>query len=80
MHNAGLVRLGEGIVYDVHHLPDGTPNSVLTRLAVDVNSARAPLSAPVQDFRVSPFDPSRFHAHLSLASFELIFRPDLTDE
>ena len=80
VHNAGPARLGAGIVYDVHYLPDGSTNDTITNLAITMNSVLEPLSTPVQDYLVSPFEPARFHAHLSLAAFELALKPELVDE
>ncbi|WP_433282307.1 2'-5' RNA ligase family protein [Pseudonocardia xinjiangensis] len=77
--NAGVRRPG-GVIYDVHHLADGTPNLPLVQLAAAVDAAVAPLRLPADDPEPNLFDRQRFRAHLSLASHDLYERPDLTDE
>ncbi len=77
--NAGVRRPG-GVIYDVHHLADGTPNLPLVELAAAVDAAVAPLRLPADDPEPNLFDRHRFQAHLSLASHDLYERPDLTDE
>ena len=42
MHNAGIVPMGRGLDYDVHHLADGvTPNAAFVELAAAVDTALA---------------------------------------
>ena len=78
--NAGPQRLGSGIAYDVHDGRDGEPNVALVDLAVDVMDVVRPLIGPT----VGP--PADIHAredwrgHLSLASHDLIDRPELRAE
>lgn len=79
VHNSGILRRSV-IAYDVDRLPDGTPNADLHALALDVNAALEPLAVDLDAILVDPFRPERFHAHLSLASHELIMRPELGDD
>lgn len=79
-YNSGIDRHGKGFAYNVHHLPDGTPNPEMVDLAVSVNAALAPVSSVQPDFLFKPFDPAEFRAHLSVASHELTLRPDLYEE
>jgi 2'-5' RNA ligase len=80
VHNAGIVSMGHGYVYDVHHLPNGSPNSAFVELAAAVDAAVAPLVTPAPDPEPHLFDRERFRAHLSLASHDLMVRPDLAEE
>jgi hypothetical protein len=79
--NAGVARLGNAIVYDVHER-DGAPNSDLLDLVAVVRSAVLPRLAPTgagalaADVR----EPGQWHGHLSLASHEMDERPELADE
>lgn len=79
-YNAGIERHGKGFAYNVHQLPDGTPNPEMVDLALSVNTAMAPVSTIRPDFLFKPFDPAEFRAHLSVASHELTLRPDLYEE
>ncbi|WP_433283878.1 2'-5' RNA ligase family protein [Pseudonocardia sp. CA-142604] len=80
--NSGIRRLGDGgaVVYDVHHLADGTPNTPLVELAAAIDTAVAPLRRPAEDPEPNLFDRQAFRAHLSLASHDLRLRPDLSEE
>jgi hypothetical protein len=81
VYNSGIVKLGDGYVYDVHHLADGsTPNARFVELAAAVDAAVAPLDTPAPNPEPHRFDRDRFRAHLSLASHDLLVRPDLTEE
>ncbi|WP_202919018.1 2'-5' RNA ligase family protein [Saccharothrix deserti] len=81
VHNAGISGLGVGLVYDVHHLADGTtPNQALVELAATVDKAVAPLVTPAPNPDEHRFDRATFRAHLSLASHDLFERPDLREE
>lgn len=81
VHNAGIQPMDAGFVYDVHHLADGvTPNPELTDLARAVDAALAPLRTPVPHHQPVCFEPDTFHGHLSLASHDLLDRPDLRTE
>lgn len=80
VHNSGIVPMGHGYVYDVHHLPDGSPNDAFVELAAAVDDAVAPLVTPAPNPDPHHFDRERFRAHLSLASHDLMVRPDLVDE
>jgi hypothetical protein len=81
VHNSGIAKLGFGFVYDVHHLADAsTPNAAFVELAAAVDAAVAPLVTPAPDPEPHRFDRDRFRAHLSLASHDLLVRPDLAEE
>ncbi|MFF7651667.1 2'-5' RNA ligase family protein [Streptomyces sp. NPDC007983] len=77
VHNAGIRRQGVGLVYDVHHLADGTtPNTALVALAARIDTAIAPLETPAPNPAAHPFDADTFRAHLSLLSHDMYVRPD----
>jgi 2'-5' RNA ligase len=80
--NAGIGRLGPGLVYDLHRLPPDGPNEALVALAAAVQSAVRPLLAPVEPGRLPADLRERddWRGHLSLASHELVERADLRDE
>jgi hypothetical protein len=80
VHHGGIVRHGTAVTYDVDRLPDGRRNEALAELAADVNAALAPLAHPIKALLVSPFDPTRFRAHISLASHEMHTQPELADQ
>ncbi|MFJ1994838.1 hypothetical protein [Streptomyces asiaticus] len=40
-YNSGIDRHGKGFAYNVHHLPDGTPNPEMVDLAVSERRAGA---------------------------------------
>ncbi|WP_198539320.1 2'-5' RNA ligase family protein [Streptomyces graminilatus] len=81
VHNAGVRRLGVGLVYDVQHLADGrTPNPDLTELAARVDKAVTHLEAPAPNPAEHRFDRDTFSAHLSLVSHDMYVRPDLSEE
>jgi hypothetical protein len=80
VHNAGLTRLGDALVYDVHHDQHGHPNADLVALGEAVRQAVLPVSLPITDHLVTPVEEAELHGHLSLASHDLFARPDLTDE
>ncbi|AEM80743.1 hypothetical protein [Streptomyces violaceusniger] len=74
-YNTGIEKGGGGIGFNLHDLPDGSPNP-----GISVNTALAPVSTVQPDFLFKPFDPAEFRAHLSVASHELTLRPDLYEE
>ncbi|MHC5903917.1 2'-5' RNA ligase family protein [Streptomyces sp. S6] len=81
VHNAGVRRMGVGLVYDVHHLADGTtPNAEFTALAARVDAAILPLETPAPNPAPHPFDAAGFRAHLSLLSHDMYVRPELYEE
>jgi hypothetical protein len=77
VHNAGIVRNGAAVTYDVDRLPDGRRNDALAALATDVAAALAPLAHAIDARLVAPFHPDRFRAHISLASHEMTTQPEL---
>lgn len=81
MANAGVARLGNAIVYDVHER-DGAPNADLLDLVASVRSAVLPRLAPTASETLAPDvrEPGQWHGHLSLASHEMDERPELHDE
>ncbi|GAA1203586.1 hypothetical protein [Pseudonocardia alaniniphila] len=78
--NQGIRRPGRGVIFDVHHLADGAPNTSFVELAAAVDAAVASLRIPAADPEPNRFDPATFRAHLSLASHDLYERPELGDE
>lgn len=78
--NAGIVRLGGALVYDVHGDATGRPNRPLVALAEAVRDAVLAVSLPIDDHLVTPVEDAVFHGHLSLASHDLVGREDLADE
>ncbi|WGD37676.1 heme utilization protein [Lysinibacter sp. HNR] len=78
--NGGIQRYATAITYDIDKNSDGTQNHNLLKLAVQVNEVLTPLAVPIEATLVQPFDKDSFRAHLSLASHELVFRPDLSSE
>ena len=80
MHNAGIKKLTSAIVYDMNTLPCGAHNQPLTDLALDINATLAPLRGELPQKLVGPFHPEGFHAHMSLASHELMIRPELNEQ
>ncbi|MEV6133258.1 hypothetical protein AB0M05_41770 [Streptomyces violaceusniger] len=59
-YNSGIERHGKGFAYNVHHLPDGTPNPEMVDLVLSVNTGLAPVSTIQPDFLFKPFDPAEF--------------------
>lgn len=80
VHNRGVIGLGVGWVYDVHHRADGSVNQEFTELAAAVAEALTPLRRPAPLREAVEFRRETFHAHLSLASHDLIARADLHEE
>jgi len=80
VHNRGVEPLGIGWVYDVHHRDDGSVNEEFTELAAAVAQAVTPLRRPAPRRESVEFRRETYHAHLSLASHDLIARADLRDE
>jgi hypothetical protein len=80
VHNSGIVPMGAGYVYDIHHNPDGTTNEVLVSVAGDVVDAVLPIALPTEDYLVLPVGQGSFSAHLSLASHDLAVDPHLVEE
>jgi hypothetical protein len=78
--NAGPTPMGNGAVYDVDHHADGTRNSAFQQLAAAVDRAVAPLTGASTSPEPNPYDPDTWAAHLSLASHDLLTRPDLVEE
>lgn len=79
--NSGVRRLGDAvIVFDVHHTDRRQPNLPLVQLAVDVGDAVRPLLGPCQQLVPDIRNRESWRGHLSLASHELLDRPDLRDE
>jgi hypothetical protein len=81
VHNAGIVPMDQGYVYDLHHLADATtPNAEILTLGEAVDAALAPLVSPAPNPGPHDFDRDRYRAHLSLASHDLYQWPHLHDE
>ncbi|MBD3010677.1 MULTISPECIES: 2'-5' RNA ligase family protein [unclassified Streptomyces] len=79
-YNVGIEKGGGGIGFNLHGLPDGSPNPGITALLDTVRRAVAPVARPMDHYRANPLDPGRFRAHLSIASHELLLRPELRPE
>jgi hypothetical protein len=73
VRNHGLSWLNGGLVYDVH-------NEEIAQLAATVDAVVRPLLEPAPGLAADLFEPDRWRAHLSLASHDLVARPDLHDE
>jgi hypothetical protein len=71
--NHGIAWLNGGLVYDVH-------GDAMAELAAAVDATVRPLLAPAAGIPADLFEPGRWRAHLSLASHDLVERPDLHDE
>lgn len=81
MTNAGLARLSNSVVYDVHGR-DGAPNTELLALTAVIRSAVTSRLAPTAPGTLAADvrGPNQWHGHLSLASHEMDERPNLHDE
>lgn len=81
VRNRGVSRLGSVLVYDVHRLGD-QPNQLLVDLAAAVDAAVRPLltEPPAGQLPADVHDPERWRGHVSLATHELITRPELLAE
>lgn len=80
VHNAGLVRLGDCFLFDVHTDGAGAPNAPLVAVAAAVKDALLPMSVPVRDHLAVPVAENTFWGHLSIASHDLMVDPHLADE
>lgn len=81
VRNAGLRRLDGGLVFAIDEIA-GTPTGPLAGLAAAVSAAARPLLAHVLPDQL-PADihpPGTWIGHLSLASHDLVARPDLMEE
>ncbi|MER7792836.1 hypothetical protein [Streptomyces sp. NPDC097640] len=82
VHNSGIDRKELG-TYEYNINLDETvtkPNEPLARVAAAVAKAVAPLSAPVDDYLVTPVAEYEFSAHLGLASHDLVVDNHLSEE
>jgi hypothetical protein len=79
VQNNGIARLGDSVVYDVHDL-DGAPNARLTALVEDLGPVLRPLLRPSTGLPPDLRSRDDWRGHLSLASHELLGRPDLGAE
>lgn len=81
MANAGLTRLGNSLVYDVH-LREGALNPELLDLTAAIQAAVTPRLAatPPGTLAADVREPGRWRGHLSLASHEMNERPELYAE
>lgn len=80
VHNAGVKRVGDCYLYDVHNDEAGEPNQPLLQIAHAAKAAVLPTSLDHGDHLVSEVRDTTFWAHLSLASHDLIVDPHLADE
>ncbi|MGW7594531.1 hypothetical protein, partial [Streptomyces rubiginosohelvolus] len=71
-YNLGIEKGGGGIGFNLHDLPDGSPNPGITNLLDTVRRAMAPVAKPMDHFRAPALEPGRVRAHLSIASPELL--------
>lgn len=79
VHNNGIGRLADSVVYDVHDL-DGAPNTGLTGLVEDLEPVLRGLLRPTADLPPDLRTGDDWRGHLSLASHELRGRADLRRE
>lgn len=79
VRNAGLARLGDSLVYDIHSLND-QPNVALIDLVGAVGDAVRPLVREAPGLAADVLDRHQWRGHLSLASHELFERTYLRDE
>jgi hypothetical protein len=80
VENAGLRRLGDSaVIYDISRRGEEM-NLELRALAEAVHTVVAPLLTDAPGMRADTYRPDRWRAHLSLASHDLMGRPDLWDE
>lgn len=80
VYNAGVTRAPDLVFFDIDKQENGGKNQDLLNLATDVSEAIRPVTAYQEGEWMTPFNPSTFHAHLSLASHDLKKRVDLRDE
>jgi hypothetical protein len=78
VHNSGIDRLGDSVVFNVHDEADGKPNTALVDLAVDVARVVQPLLRATSGLPPDLRGRDSWRGHISLASHELIDRVDLT--
>ena len=81
VENGGLQWLGDsgGLIYDVSNVGEQI-NGELRALAEAVHTVIQPLLTDAPGLAADTYEPERWRAHLSLASHDLIARPDLRDE
>jgi 2'-5' RNA ligase len=77
VHNSGLVELGGMLVYDMDRNADGSRNVALAELRDALAASLTPVSRRVSDYLTTPWQDGEFHAHVSVASHELLERPEL---
>lgn len=80
VRNSGLVSSNGGWAYNINDNEEGEPNGQLCELAAVVLAAMGPVTLPNDDLHTAVIGPESFVAHLSLASHDLIERPDLKEE
>ena len=80
VHNHGVDRLGDSVVFNVHDTADGQPNPALVDLAARLTRELQPLLAATDALPADLYRQGRWRGHLSLASHELSVRPDLRAE
>ena len=80
VHNSGIDRLGDSVVFNVHNELDGTPNTALVNLAADLTRDLQPLLRTTDGLPADLRGRDSWRGHLSLASHELSDRADLRDE
>ena len=79
--NAGPKLLwGSVLAFDVHTVAGDQANVALVDLAADVADTVRPLLRPTQQLTADLHARDDWHGHISLASHELIDRPELLDE
>jgi 2'-5' RNA ligase superfamily len=80
VHNSGIERLGDSVVFNVHNEVNGEPNPALVDLADDLAHAVQPLLRTTSGLPADVRSRDNWRGHLSLASHELIVRADLREE
>ena len=80
VHNSGIDRLGESVVFNVHNDVDGKPNAALIDLAMDLARDLRPLVRAADGLPADLRRRDSWRGHISLASHELIDHIDLREE
>ena len=81
VYNRGLTHTAQGIYYDVHGLPEGTPNVRLVGLAEAVERELEPVRGRTDaDYLTGQTTTRGFSAHLTVAGQDYALRSDLQEE
>lgn len=80
IHNSGISRLGDYVIFDIDQDEYRQKNQELFDLALSVNQELQRFDDGGTGYQIERFSPESFHAHLTLASHDLRMRPDLIEE